>query len=422
MFTLMVEEPSENMPLDVNIVQQTRPESIFFYTRYVLNAFSAPTEIPTSSPTTVPTETPTTVPTTAPTLTMMPTGTPSMMPSGAPTDLRTIYDYMTGNNLTIATLIEAANLVSTLDAEGANLTVLMPQESAFASLPPRIVQYLLDDVAVLSFTLLGHVLEGIFPSSTVATLDGETVSFIEGQQVISVRDGNIYVSVLGNPALGEAVVTNADIPASNGIIHEIDRILRIPTMNEVVAAASSAAVQRMVSTSGVDFATLQGVTLFSPTVAGFLTLAADHEDLAAEVLTNPSLRLHLQGMLEVHVFPDVAFSSDLVDEQVLTMSNGDEITVSIDNTTGVISLAPGSGPGGVVNVMPPNDLYTTGGVVHTVDAVLVPTFLTRSVADVAAAATTTLAGLLETADLKNTLDITFGVTGKSVVSIVIEYR
>jgi len=124
-----------------------------------------------------------------------------------------------GSFNTLAAALEAAGLVETLKGEGP-FTVFAPTDEAFAKLPEGTVEALLADKEKLTAILLYHVVPGRVTSSQVVELDKATTA--NGQDVrIKVRYGSVYVN-------GAKVVT-ADVEASNGVIHVIDKVI-LPEM------------------------------------------------------------------------------------------------------------------------------------------------------------------------------------------------
>ena len=122
-----------------------------------------------------------------------------------------------GSFNTLAAALEAGGLVETLKGAGP-YTVFAPTDEAFAKLPEGTVENLLKPenkdqlVAVLTY----HVLSGEVTAEEVVTLtEAETVN---GQSVdIAVVDGTVDVN--------NAKVIQADVMASNGVIHVIDTVL-----------------------------------------------------------------------------------------------------------------------------------------------------------------------------------------------------
>lgn len=120
-----------------------------------------------------------------------------------------------GKFKTLATALEAADLVGALQAEGP-YTVFAPTDEAFAKLPEGTVAGLLKDKEALKKVLLYHVVSGNVTADKVVTLDkAETLA---GQNVmISVKDGKVMIN--------NSQVITADVVTSNGVIHIIDTVL-----------------------------------------------------------------------------------------------------------------------------------------------------------------------------------------------------
>ena len=120
-----------------------------------------------------------------------------------------------GSFNTLAAAIEAAGLTETLKGDGP-FTVFAPTDEAFAKLPEGTVDALLKDKARLTAILTYHVVPGRVTSNEVAGLS--TAKTVNGQDVaFKTQDGQVMV--------GQATVTQADIAASNGVIHVIDTVL-----------------------------------------------------------------------------------------------------------------------------------------------------------------------------------------------------
>jgi uncharacterized surface protein with fasciclin (FAS1) repeats len=111
--------------------------------------------------------------------------------------------------------MRAAGLASFLLGEGP-FTVFAPTERAFLKLSVRERDALLADPARLSRVMRGHVIAGrVLPPmsdapSAITTIDGETL---------------LLTSTDGTHRVGNTRIVQANIPASNGIIHAIDSIL-----------------------------------------------------------------------------------------------------------------------------------------------------------------------------------------------------
>lgn len=120
-----------------------------------------------------------------------------------------------GSFTTLAAALEAAGLISVLQGEGP-FTVFAPTDAAFAKLPAGTVEALLADKDKLTQILTYHVVSGKVTSDAVMNIsEAETVAGIKVP--VEVKMGSVYV--------GGAKVVNADIMASNGVIHVIDTVI-----------------------------------------------------------------------------------------------------------------------------------------------------------------------------------------------------
>jgi uncharacterized surface protein with fasciclin (FAS1) repeats len=121
-----------------------------------------------------------------------------------------------GNFTTLAAALEAAGLVETLKGAGP-FTVFAPTDAAFAALPAGTVEDLLKPenkdklVAVLTY----HVIPGKVMSTDLS----------EGLKAATVQGGEVTITLDGGPKVDGAVISTADIAASNGVIHVIDSVI-----------------------------------------------------------------------------------------------------------------------------------------------------------------------------------------------------
>jgi uncharacterized surface protein with fasciclin (FAS1) repeats len=120
-----------------------------------------------------------------------------------------------GKFKTLTKLLTRAGLVKALQKPGP-YTVFAPTDAAFAKVPKKTLAVLLRDRAKLRAVLLYHVVAGKVPASQVVKL--RSARTLNGRSVrIRVAGGHVFV----NPAK----VTTADVMASNGVIHVINRVL-----------------------------------------------------------------------------------------------------------------------------------------------------------------------------------------------------
>lgn len=259
------------------------------------------------------------------------------------------------------TLLEAAvleaDLAGALSGEGP-FTVFAPTDDAVTALITALDITAEEFLALeeLSDILLYHVVNATAMSTDLA--DGQMITTMLGEDVtITIMDGTVMVN--------DATVTVADITADNGVVHVIDAVLLpptpevTPTVAEIIANSPDHTVLAAVLDSTDLDVALSGTgpfTVFAPTDAAFD--AVDPMTLLSLLLDNDALA----AVLTYHVAGDSVMSADLSDGQVITTLNGGDVTVTIDGGTVMINNA-------MVIVA---DLVGSNGVVHVIDAVLLP--------------------------------------------------
>lgn len=120
-----------------------------------------------------------------------------------------------GSFKTLASLLKKAGLVGTLQGKGP-FTVFAPTDAAFAKLPKATLAALAKNKAKLRSVLLYHVVKGNVSAAKVVTL--RSAKTLNGKAV-AIRVNGGYVLV------GGARVTTADVKASNGVIHVVNKVL-----------------------------------------------------------------------------------------------------------------------------------------------------------------------------------------------------
>jgi uncharacterized surface protein with fasciclin (FAS1) repeats len=126
-----------------------------------------------------------------------------------------------GSFKTLVAAVKAADLVSTLKSKGP-FTVFAPTDAAFAKLPAGTLESLLkpENKAKLVAILTYHVVPGKVMASDIA---GKSL------KVASVQGSKISVEAHSGVMVDKANVVQADVLASNGVIHVIDTVI-LPTM------------------------------------------------------------------------------------------------------------------------------------------------------------------------------------------------
>ncbi len=261
-----------------------------------------------------------------------------------------------------------ANLVTLLQGAG-TYTVFAPTNAALAAV--GIDQAYVDAATAVQLVpvLSYHVLPKKITAAEIATANNTEVATLLG--TVYVTKNAAGVSING------AKVTTADVTASNGVIHIIDRAL-VPPSQDIVAYLQgksdySLLVAAVVKTNLVG--TLQGpgpLTVLAPNNAAFAALAPPFSTLAGINNATAAQVESLKNILLYHVIGVRAFSTNLTAGALPTAFPTKSVTIDLTNGVKVI----GGTAANVANVVTsPADRFnilTTNGVIHTIDKVLIP--------------------------------------------------
>ena len=269
-----------------------------------------------------------------------------------PMDITEIAQSTGIHNALVAAIVQA-DLLSTLQGDGP-FTVFAPTDQAFTD--AQIDLNALDTPEgkdALTNILLYHVVDGEVPSSAVT----------DCLSTDAVNSDPLSFSVGDNVMVNDAIVTTADVAASNGVIHVIDKVLTpTKTPRDIPRTAQCTGVHNSLVDAVIQaelLTTLQDpgpFTLFAPTDQAFIDANIDLADF-----DTPEGKASLTNILQYHLISGEVMSGDLTDGMVATAVNGDELTV--DLTSGVkINEA---------TVITP-DVATSNGVIHVIDKVLMP--------------------------------------------------
>jgi uncharacterized surface protein with fasciclin (FAS1) repeats len=270
----------------------------------------------------------------------------------------TVVDIIVNSDVhnTLEAAVIAAELTDDLSGEGP-FTVFAPTDDAFAALPEGTVEALLEDpTGDLANILLYHVAGVKRLSSDL--YDGKMIETLFGEDVtVSIMDDKVYIN--------NAMVTLADIEAKNGVVHVIDAVLlpSVPAPTTVVDIIVNSAAHTILETAVIaaelddDLSGAGPFTVFAPTDSAFAALP---EGTVEALLEDPTG--DLAQILLYHVAGAKAFSGDLSDGQMIMTLNGAEVTVTINDDGIFINNA-------MVTVA---DIEAGNGVVHVIDAVLLP--------------------------------------------------
>lgn len=119
-----------------------------------------------------------------------------------------------GSFKTLATALEAGELVEALKGKGP-FTVFAPTDEAFGKLPKGTLDALLKDKQKLRAILTYHVVPGKVTAADVVKLD--SAKTLQGQ--------SLKINTKKGVKVNNAKVVQADVSASNGVIHVIDTVL-----------------------------------------------------------------------------------------------------------------------------------------------------------------------------------------------------
>ena len=261
----------------------------------------------------------------------------------------------TGVHDSLVAALDKANLVATLQGEGP-FTVFAPTDQAFADAGIDLDSFDTDEeIAALTDILLYHVYSGtvyaadVTDGMTVVMANADHLTFYVMDDTVSMGDGS--------------TVTIADVAASNGVIHVIDKVLMPPAdVFDIPTTAQGTGIHDSLVAAVIQadlLETLQGegpFTVFAPTDQAFTDAGID---LAA--LDTEEGKAALTDILLYHVVSGSVESSAVTDGMTAAAVNGDDLSFSV-------------GEGVMVNdanvILA--DVITTNGVIHVIDKVLMP--------------------------------------------------
>ena len=260
------------------------------------------------------------------------------------------------------TLLEAAviaaGLAEALSAEGP-FTVFAPTDAAITALVEALEITAEDLLALpdLGEILQYHVVAGAAMSGDLT--DGQEIETLLGENVtVTINADGVFIN--------DAQVTAADIEAGNGVVHVIDAVLLPPApetntvVDVIVNSEDHTLLEAAVIEAGlVEVLSAEGpFTVFAPTDSAITVLVAALEITAEDLLALPNL----SEILKYHVVAGAAMSGDLTDGQEIETLLGSNVLVTINAEGVFINDAQ-------VTVA---DIEADNGVVHVIDAVLLP--------------------------------------------------
>lgn len=299
---------------------------------------------------------------------------------------------------TLLAAVSAADpgIVAALADPEADLTVFAPTDAAFSALAEALGEEAFgailseDGTPRLNEILLYHVIAGTVGSTdVVAALEGAEaddmghvsipVVTLSGQVLdIAGTAGDEGLDLGAGITIAEAnlVLDMVDIQASNGVIHVIDAVIlpELRTIADIVVELAGAEEPEfatlLTAVGAADPAVLElladpqaTVTVFAPVDAAFAAV-----DGLEDIVVDTKL---LTTILQYHVYTDTVYSfqlGGLVDEMgnaSIAMANGSEATISVSDMGVMID--------GASILLELVDIEASNGVIHVIDAVIVPT-------------------------------------------------
>jgi transforming growth factor-beta-induced protein len=260
----------------------------------------------------------------------------------------------------LVTALKIAKLDGTLDCCRfchSLTTAFAPTDAAFSLLPTSLVNRLTTDVTYVEHLrqlLLYHLVPGrvfsnnIANGAIIATKQGETIRASKSSKGITIN--------------GNAKVVVADLRASNGVVHAIDKVL-VPNFlssNLVDIAVSAPDFSRLVAAVGAvnglsDVLAKGNFTIFAPTNDAFARL----NSATTNSLRNATI---LGNVLKYHVVPGIVPAQALRNGGVRTVQ-GRSINVVLGNSRRRTRL------NGVSRVIATN-ILASNGVIHVIVSAL----------------------------------------------------
>ena len=314
-------------------------------------------------------------------------------------------------NSPVHTLLTQAVLAAELDSTLAatdSLTVFAPTDDAITALATALGT---DAAGILALPNLANILTYHVVGAIAMSTD-----LSDGQQITTLQGSDVSVTITGDTVMiNQAMVTVADLVAGNGVVHVIDAVLLtegctnadacnydplaltddgsclLPgdmcddenwltendTLNAdcecvgediqfatvvdiVVASPIHELLEAAVLAADLAGALSEGdsLTVFAPTDDAIGALVTALEITAEDLLALPNLA----EILQYHVVGAVALSTDLSDGQEIPTLQGANVNITINTDTVMVNDA-------MVIVA---DLMADNGVVHVIDAVLLP--------------------------------------------------
>jgi uncharacterized surface protein with fasciclin (FAS1) repeats len=304
---------------------------------------------------------------------------------------------------TLLAVVQAADpmFLEALSNKEANLTVFAPTDAAFGDLFKALnakPEDVLKNKGLLDAVLAYHVVPGArFEAAAVTKLNGAILGTVLPENALAVKvDG-------GKVMINDAEVAQADVAASNGIVHVINKVL-VPAdvnkiaeeMNKMMEMTPEAGAAEIKSIAGTVVAsagmadkpefktllaavqaadpmvlkTLDGAgyyTVFAPTDAAFEAALKALNTTADKLLADKAT---LTNVLAYHVVPG-HFSAETVMAVAKDAADGVKVATLLPGSTVTVMVKDGKVMVDGATVVAA-DVHATNGIIHVIDQVILP--------------------------------------------------
>lgn len=273
------------------------------------------------------------------------------------------------NLSSLVAALNKAGLAETLKGAGP-YTVFAPSNDAFTAFLNAKGFANLEAVPtdVLKEILLNHVLNG--STKSTALTNNMYVKTLAKGSASSTNTLSMHISTASGVKLnGVATVTKADIEASNGVIHLVDKVIDLPTVVTHATANTNftSLVGALTGAGQPDFVSiLSGTgpfTVFAPTNDAF---TAFNTELAGGIAGVSAA--NLTKVLQYHVVGANVLSSSLTEGQVVTTITSPAQTFTVQLTGG----AKVKDASDRISTITATDVQCANGVIHVVNKVFLP--------------------------------------------------
>ncbi|XP_052781567.1 stabilin-2-like isoform X2 [Mya arenaria] len=251
-------------------------------------------------------------------------------------------------------------------------TMFVPINDGFRSINTGDYGKWLDDGVQVRKILREHLLPGEFTLDKLTnTSEFHTLQGTPAEILVNQRTDVMKYRILGSNR--KAALEKWDIPASNGIIHVIDRLLVINAqdtgfpnsdiLENIKQYGQYNRLESLITTAGDEITSIlvsPNITLFAPINSAWDTLPMG----SLEFLNSPEGRSHLVAILKDHIYQGVLEVTDIVNMRLL-MSMAGTVSYVYISPTGLLKV------NNHANLLQA-DIAASNGLIHEISEVKVP--------------------------------------------------